>query len=258
MKKLLFNSLLVAGGLLALTSCSRKLNFVTKGLPNADSSYLVTTDGKRIDAITIEVNSNNKLLVDGHERSLDNLSAIKSKKMYFGVSGSHMYYGESYGRICVLYEFVSGSSYMANTRMGNGNFSGDGSPGSYTSTTTKLEYIQKLGSAHIDPLNIGTLTDYVSDNDEAAAMAASAKSWQKISRVSFFAFLGSGVYTAVVSIANQGKTDASGNHVSPSITGPAIALGTTYGVHLIAGSIQSHKIRKAIRIYNNATSETAQ
>jgi len=259
MKKTCLNLVLLTTCLLILTSCSRKFNFVTKGLPNTDSSYLVTTDGKRIEASAIEIKTNNKLMVDGQAHSLDDLSAIKSKKMYFGVKDNKVYAGESYGKICVLYELVYGSSYQPNTRMASGGYAGNGTPGSYVSSTTKVEYLQKLGSSEIDQLNLGTLIDYVSDNDQALAVANSAKPWKTINTVSFYGFLGSVAYGTVVAIHN-GKT-APIDGVQPaqtSYTVPLLAAGATLVIDLISGSIENHKIRKAIKIYNSTPNTTAQ
>jgi len=255
MKKLYFNLAIMALCLSVFTSCSHKINFVTKGLPNTDSSYLVTTEGKHIDASVIEVKKNNKLFVDGQERSLDNLSAIRSKKMYFGVKDDHLYFGESYGRICVLYELVYGTMYQPNARMASGGFTGNGTPGGYTSTTTKIEYLQKLGSSDIDRLNVNTLIDYVSDNEEAVAIAKSAKTWRTVSNISLIGFIGSGVYGSIVAFKNRGDhSDVN----PPSINAALIAMGSTLGVDIIAATIEGHKTRKAIRIYNSSTSEPTQ
>lgn len=257
MKKFYFNLTLVALCLVALTSCSRKFNFVTKGLPNTDSSYLVTTAGKRIDASVIEVKTNNKLTVDGEPYSLEDLSIIRSKKMYFGVKDGELYLGDTYGKICILYKMMYGSSYQANSRTASGGFSGNGTPGQYNSTVTKVEYLQKRGSTDIDKLNAGTLIDYVSDNEQALALAKGGKIWGIATYVPFAGFAGGAAWT-VARLAKYGEADNTQGQASLNVGAPLLVIGASLTAFWITSSVSYHKIHKAIKIYNSTPNDVAQ
>jgi hypothetical protein len=264
MKKVYFNLTLVALCLVTLTSCNRKFNFVTKGLPETDSSYLVTTDGKHINASIIEVSRSGKLTVDGQERSLDDLSAIKSKKMYFGVKEGDVYAGEVYGKICLLYKMEMGTSYVgsaANTPgYGTGYTPGygtgyGGAPGmsGYQRTVKKVEYLQKRGSTDIDRFNAGTLVDYVSDNEAALSKAKGGRTWQIASYVPAAGFAG-GVIWTFVDLLKGSKTD----DVTPNLGPPLLLAGVSLPVYIVTGSVANHKLHKAIKIYNSTPNDAAQ
>ncbi len=231
---------LTAFCLLTLTSCSRKFNFTTKGLTETDSSYLVTTDGKHIDASVIEVRTNNELKVDGQVRSLDDLSAIKSKKMYFGIKDGNVYAGEIYGKICLLYKMEMGPMTYS-----QGGYGGVGNGGTWSQHPSKVEYIQKKGSADIDKLNNATLIDYVSDNDGALSKAKGAKTWQLVSIVPAVGFAG-GIVWSFVDLLKLAKTTGETANLGP----PLLLVGVSLPVYIATTVVANHKLHKAIKIYN--------
>lgn len=243
MNKNYFNLLLLAGSLSVLVSCSTKFHFVTKGLPEQDSSYYVTTAGKRINANDIEVRPR-KVTADKQIISLDSISAIKSKKMYFSVSDGTLYLCEVYGKINLLYKLVNSMEYVQGSNMGGGF----GTTGSYQSRVQKVYYIQKLGQPDIDKLNHANFISYVSDNAEALQKARGAYGWLYGSYVGDAGFIGGTIYTFYALLKTAKSND--GSTSGPSIGTGLVIAGLSIPPIIVCGAIYHHKLMKAIKIYN--------
>ena len=201
-------------------------------------------------ATIIEARTNNKVKVDGQERDLDGITAIKAKKMYFGVKDNELYAGEIYGKICLLYKVEMGTAYMPGQRSGFGD--APGMPG-YQRVARKVEYLQKLGSADIDKFNAGVLVDYVSDNQAALAKANGGKAWGLVSYVPAAGFAG-GVIWTFVDLLKVSKTDGA----TPNLGTPLLLAGASLPVYFITAGISNHKLHKAIKIYNSTPNDAAQ
>jgi hypothetical protein len=248
MKKNFYYLLLIVVCLLSLTSCSRKFNFVTKGLPSTDSSYLITKEGKQIDATTIDVWPE-KIMVDGVRYPKDKVANIRSKKMYFAVNNDVIYSCEIYGKICVLYKVEMSSTYSAGGA-GFGGYSGGGygggMGGGYHTTAVKVPYLEKLGSTEIDRMNPSTVVDYVADDDAALAVAKGGKTWHIISYVPAAGFAGGVIYTFVL----LAKLNKSPDSATPNFGPPLAIAGVSALAGYITNGISKHKMYKAIKIYN--------
>ncbi|WP_139113152.1 hypothetical protein [Mucilaginibacter sp. PPCGB 2223] len=214
----------------------------------SDSSYLITTSGKRIDAATIDVKPG-QLTVDGKPYPLNDVSSIRSKKMYFGVSNGMLYQGESVGRINVLYDVMEVPTYTPTYGTPGYGYGATSSALPTGHTTTRKYYIQKRGSSRIDKMTVGIVADYVADNPEALAIAKGAKRW-KAGYLASFGGIGVGAVAAFASIFGSGGTDASGRVKEPSIVGPGIVCT----VSLVAAEVSyvTYNVRmiKAIEVYN--------
>jgi hypothetical protein len=168
--------------------------------------------------------------------SLDELSAIKSKKMYFAVSDGKVYMGDIYGKINLLYTMSYSHSYSSGMAGVNG-----GMASGSTSTVSKSYYLQKQGSDVVDKFNRTTFLDYVSDNEDALIKAKAHYIWTYTSYASFAGYIGGAIY--LISAVN--KDGGSGNYGKPI----AIVVGTAV-LHGVLTSIADHKLKKAIYIYN--------
>ncbi|MEO6522602.1 MAG: hypothetical protein ABIN91_13040 [Mucilaginibacter sp.] len=227
MKQFYLSTLLIIFVFIGLTSCNTKYRFVTRGLPDADSSYIVNKRGERIDATKIEVRRNT-LTVDGEEMKLDGLTAIKSKKMYFVVNDGRLYFGEIYGKINLLYTISYTHTY------GSGS-----NPG--TTTTTKRYYLQKQDSEAVDQLTKATFLEYVGDNEKALSLAKAHYIWNYTSYVSFGGFIVGGVL--LVKALGPDKT-------FKDYTAPLALAGGTFILHGVLTGISNHKLKKSIEVYN--------
>lgn len=232
MKQFYLSTLLIISVCIGLTSCNPKYRFVTRGLREVDSSYVINKQGKRIDAANIEVRQTT-LTVDGKPTSLDGLSAIKSKKMYFVVNDGTLYFGEIYGKINMLYKLVYVSTYTAGTGAGSG----------YHQSRQKVYYLQKDKSATIDKLNKGVLFDYLADNEDALSKAKGAYAWRYGSYAGLAGFATGVIWTGVNLLnAKDGAT--------PKLGAPLILAGVSYPTYIVAAAVSSHKLKKSIVIYN--------
>ena len=250
MKKNYFKLLLLACCLLILASCSTKFRFVTKGLREQDSSYYITNNGKRVNATNIEVRPR-KVTVDKQIISLDSITAIKSKKMYFSVSDGTLYLCQIYGKMNLLYKLIHTTEFVygTNTVGGFGATGAYGSMGgSYQPRVSKVYYIQKAGSTDIDRLNHANFISYVSDNDEALKKARGAYGWLYGNYVAEAGFTGGIIYTFVALFRTKQNND--GTVTSPSFAPGLIAIGLSIPPMIVCSSIYHHKLMKAIKIYN--------
>ncbi|RKR81120.1 hypothetical protein BDD43_1264 [Mucilaginibacter gracilis] len=246
MKRICLNTLLFIITVLCFTSCNPKYRFVTHGLREVDSSYVITKKGERINAASVIV-KRRTLTVDGKEMSLQGLSAIKSKKMYFVINDDELYFGEIYGKINMIYKIVYGYSYNGGAAYGTGGVAGSGYGGvsgnGYQRNATRVYYLQKQGSADIDKLNKGVLLDYLSDNDEALHKARGAYAWRYASYGAAAAFA-TGVVLTGVNLINS--KDGSSHPIGT----PLAIAGAALPVYFVTSGIADHKIKKAIYIYN--------
>jgi hypothetical protein len=246
MKQFYLRFLFVIATVLSLTSCNPKYRFVTKGLREKDSSYVINSKGERINAAEVVVRRKT-LTVDGKEMSLGGLSAIKSKKMYFAVSDGKLYFGEVYGKINMLYEVKYDVMYTNNGFAGGNSYAGGGyglHGGSYQTTARKVYYLQKQGSANIDKLNRAVLMDYVADNEDALRTAKASYAWKYGSYIPALGFVTGVVWAATKAVNNK---DNSG---SASLGAPLALAGISLPLYLISGNLANHKLKKAIYIYN--------
>jgi hypothetical protein len=241
MKKIYFNLTLIALCLFVLTSCSSRYRFVTKGLSETDSSYLITKAGKRIDANEIVVKPR-KLKVDGQTYPIGDLSVIKSKKMYFVIHDGKLYLTEMYGKINLLYTLSYTTTYSTSNYAAGSGMSGMNNMS--TTNVTKSYYLQKQGSATVDRLTRGTFLDYVSDNPDALAKAKAHYTWQYTTYVSFVAGAASMIYLV---------KSVDSNSTFSSLQKPLGALVGSFVLHGVLSSIADHKLHKAIEIYNTAS-----
>ncbi|WP_448702097.1 hypothetical protein ACFGVR_07355 [Mucilaginibacter sp. AW1-3] len=232
-----------------LASCGteKSYHFKTNGV-RGDSSYLVTASGRHVDVTNIDVKPG-KVTVDGKPYPLDSISSIKTQGMYFGVSNRKLLLGESYGRINLLYELISMPTY------GSPGGPGNNIPGSpmYNSivtghTTQKRYYIQKSGSTDIDRMTVGTVIDYVADNEEALQVAKGARSWKRGYLLSLTGIAVGSIY-GFHNVFSTG-TDANGHTKSTSFAAPlAIIIPSIAGATLSSYKYNTQML-KAIEIYN--------
>jgi len=249
MTKLFTNLTTISLCTVFLASCGtvKSYHFKTDGV-RGDSSYLVTASGRHVDVADIDVKPG-KVTVDGKPYPLDSISSIKTKGMYFGVSNRKLLLGESYGRINLLYELISTPTY------GSPGGPGNNIPGSpmYNSmvtghTTQKKYYIQKSGSTNIDRMTVGTVIDYVSDNEEALQVAKGARNWKRGYLLSFTGIVAGSIY-AFNNVFSSG-IDANGHTKSVSFAAPiAILIPSIAGATLSSYKYNTQML-KAIEIYN--------
>jgi hypothetical protein len=245
MKKLYFNLMLMASFVLLFTSCSSRYKFVTEGLPEKDSSYVVTTSGKRVDATDIVVKPN-KLTVDKQIYSLDSLTAIKSKKMYFAVNDGKLHLADMYGKINLLYTLSYGTSYTPGYAGGGGSMGGmSGSHGSYQTTVTKTLYLQKQGSTDVDKAKHSVVISYLSDNEEALAKVRGSYAWTYVGYAGWVT-AATGLILCFATAAKNANTDSPGK----SLGLPLSLLGGGFVGFAVSSSISNHKFKKAFKIYN--------
>lgn len=237
MKQIYLNVIFVVLAIVCLTSCKGpKYSFVTKGLSETDSSYVIKKNGQRVNASNIVVRPR-ELTVDGQKMSTGDLSVIKSKKMYFIVDGDNLYLTEVYGKLKLLYTLSYTYNYSANN-YASGN---RGASGMSSTTVNKSYYLQKEGIPGVVKLTRSSFLEYVSDNDDALAKAKAHYIWNYTSLASFSGFVVGTVYL----VSAVTKDNGSGNYAAPI----SILLGS-YLLHGVLTSVADHKLHKAIAIYN--------
>lgn len=239
MKQLYFNSIIASVLLLVLSSCSAKYNFVTKGLPEKESIYIVTTKGQRIDATKLSL-KRKVLTVNDSVYPLEKVSAIKDKKMYFAVNEGKLYQGAIYGKINLLYtvsNFYSGPVYGPASVGYAGSYGYNSAAAIPHSTTTY--YLQKQGQPDVDYMKHRNFIDYVSDNPDALRKARASYLWN-------YASYGLGA-TAIAGLLYSVKLKDS--NPAGSSTAGTIA-GIAFPMLFITMSISNAKTRKAIKVYN--------
>jgi hypothetical protein len=232
-----------------LASCGtvKSYNFKRGGTLMGDSSYLVTASGVHIDAADIDVKPGS-VTVNGKPYPLDDLSAIRSKGMYFGVSDKKIYLGEFYGKINILYQLINVptySNYGPNSGMSNSAFGNTMVTGH---TTQRKYYIQKSGSTNIDRMTVGTVIDYVSDNEEALRVAKGAKNW-KTGYLLSWAGLAAGTIYGFKSVFST-QTDASGSIKPVSFAGATAVLIPSLAGATVSSYMYNNRMLKAVEIYN--------
>ncbi|MBW4889174.1 hypothetical protein KXQ82_05580 [Mucilaginibacter sp. HMF5004] len=248
MTKLFTNLIIMSMCVAFLTSCStlKNYDFKTAGIAATDSTYLVTPEGTRVNASTIEVNPN-KVTVDGKPYPLDGIAYIKTKQMYFGVHDKKILLGEVYGKINVLYQLVSTPTYGSSTP--------NAAPGSFGyhnmvtgHNTSKKYYIQKNGSTIIDKMSPGIVLDYVSDNEEASQVAIGARNWKRGYLASWAGIVAGTVYAFKNLFTTE--TTASGSIKPVNFTGPFIVLGASVTGATLSSYMYNTQMMKAVEIYN--------
>lgn len=227
MKHIYLSIVLICTLFIGLTSCNTKYRFVTKGLPETDSSYIVNNEGKRIDADKIEVRQKT-LTVDGKETSIDGLLGIKSKRMYFVVNDGKLFMTEIYGKINLLYTVTYTHTYSTGSNPG-------------TTTKTKNYYLQKQDVPEVNKLTHATFLEYVGDNENALRLAKSHYIWNYTSYVSFGGFIVGGVL--LVKALGPDKT-------ASDYAAPLALVGGSFILHGVLTSIADHKLKKSIEVYN--------
>jgi hypothetical protein len=247
MYKLFINLIILSVCTVFLSSCAtvKSYDFKTAGIRNSDSSYFVTKSGEHINVPNIDVKPG-KVTVDGKPYPLDNVAAIKTKQMYFGVSDGKILLGESFGKINLLYELITVATY------GSPYGSVPGSP-SYNSmvtghTTHKKYYIQKSGSTDIDRMTVGTVMDYVSDNEEALQVATGARNWKRGYLASWAGLIGGSIWGFKNVFSTE--TNASGSIKPVSFTGPLAVLIPSLAGATLTSYMYNTRMLKAVEIYN--------
>jgi hypothetical protein len=214
--------------LFLLSSCKSQFNFVTRNLPEVDSSYIITKRGKRINAEKIILNSE-RFSVDNKKYALDTIAVIKSKKRYFVRQSGKLYQTAIYGKINLLYsiDFTS--------------FSGTGTSSGHSNANKT--YLQKQGSNQINEFNKEIFYEYVADNPEALKAAHAHYIWQNATWLTFAAGTASFIYFS-------GSLD--GQNVFSSLAKPSLFVAGAIALHVVINKISDSKIRKAILIYDTA------
>ena len=232
MKQLYFINLMLVICLFTVTSCSPKFRFVTTGLKDVDSSYVIENDGHRTDAAKIIVRANS-VKVDGQKVVPSNLSVIKSKKKYFSVSKGSIYPAEIYGKINLLYQM----SYNSLHGSYHSGYNPGGTVGS-TTTAVKGYFLQKQGSSEIVRFTRSAFLDYLADNPKAENLAKAHFIWQNTSWISFAGYAAGIIYVS----------SAVGN--SKPLGVPIALLGGSAITHFVLTSIADYKLKKAVKVYN--------
>ncbi len=227
MKNIYFRALSPILCIILLTSCSPR--FVTKGIIDTESNYIVTSDGKKVEANVIKIENTDGVTVDDKHYSLDELSAIKQKNQYYGVSEGKLYQGFIYGKVMVVGQVGFDLSYTPPTA---------GSPGGSSSHPRMFYFIQKAGQPEIVPLTGKNLVNYVEDNPDALRKARAAKIYSTLSIVSIFTGT-VGLTTAILA-------------KNIPLQGPIGFIGLiSLPLGVLAIPIGNHKIHKAVQIYNS-------
>jgi hypothetical protein len=244
MKKLFINLMILSTCAVFLSSCGtvKSYDFKTTGIANSDSSYFITKSGEHIDVPNIDVKPG-KVTVDGKPYSLDNIVAIRTKQMYFGVSDGKILLGESFGKINLLYQLISVPTYGSPAGPGN-NIPGSPMYNSMVTghTTQKKYYIQKAGSIDIDRMTVGIVMDYVSDNEEALQIATGARNWKR----GYLASWGGIIAGSIYAFKNVFSMDSKG----VSFTGPLIVLIPSIAGATLTSYMYNTRMLKAIEVYN--------
>lgn len=230
MKKNHLNLIVIMVCTFSFCSCSTQTHFVTKGLPEKDSLYIVTNKGARINANAISLKKK-VLTVDNTVYPLEGVSQIKVKKMYFSVKDGELYRGQIYGKINLLYTISSGMTYTSGPV---------GSPQTgYNSSSSVAYYLQRQGQPEIDKMKHKTFIEYVQDNPLALQKARASYLWTYFS------------YTAALSTVAGALYSFSKRDTNPSASKTAaIVAGISFPLVLVSMHISNHKTKKAIVVYN--------
>ncbi|MFI5160197.1 MAG: hypothetical protein ACHQHN_02925 [Sphingobacteriales bacterium] len=205
-------------GAFLLTSCSPHL--VTQGIKDKTSNYVVTTDGKKINASSVIFNTST-VAADTANFSIKNISAIKVGPAYYGVKNGVVYDGVYYGKLMLLRHYW-GTSYDMNTHMSHPIYA---------------YYLQKEGQSEIVDMTGGSVIDYVQDNPLALRKARAARIYSTVNTVS--------VFTTIVGLGCVFLP------YSSKIRNPAVTIGLfSMPTFLITLPIGPHKRYKSIIVYN--------
>lgn len=199
-------------------SCSPRL--ITKGITDTKSNYVVTTDGKQINAASVKLRPDT-VSADGASYALNNVSGIKIGQAYWGVQDGGLYDGVYYGKLMLLKRF-DGEVFDMNT---------------HTSHPKYSYYLQKQGQSEIDNFSIGTLIDDVYDDPLALRKARAARIYKDLMYTSFGTAL-AGLSCVFLPYSSH-------------IRSTAVTVGLfSLPVFFISIPIGSHKAYKSILIYN--------
>ncbi|HWD88995.1 MAG TPA: hypothetical protein VG367_12760 [Mucilaginibacter sp.] len=207
-------------GLFLLTSCSP--HFVTRGIKDKTSNYVITSDGKKITARSLSFD-NNAARADSTTFRLKSISGIKDGQAYFGVKNGVIYDGVYYGKLIILQRYMG---YTINY-----------SPTNHSQTPNYSYYIQKEGQPEILDFTGKNLVESVRDNPLALRKARSARIFSTIS-----------ITTAATTIVGLGCVFLP---YSSKIRDPAVTIGLySLPTFLITLPIAAHKKYKTVIVYD--------
>jgi hypothetical protein len=237
MKKLYFNLLALLCCSVMFTSCKIHYKITTSGLPETDSSYLVSRNGVHTPVKKVDVQPD-RIIIDGKERSVYDLKGVKYKNRYYSIVNGTIYGTEIYGRVNLLYTMEVGLAQNSNNA------------GSH-SVVFKNDFLYKTDSTEVVEATKLNYYDYLSDNEKALRRIHGSYNWSHVRTGSTIAF-GAGVLGLFGGLLYTATHNSPGNdNTAGIIGGSGLALaGVSIPTFIIAHIMSTHKAKKAIKIYN--------